>query len=222
MKESVFFKRKRVIMEALIPYGFVRLAEDFCFSTELLGGQFYMTVTISKEGCIHTKVIDQDSTEEYVLHRVPGAVGSFAGSVREAYENILADIAVNCFEKDIFKSEQAQELIVHVRKTYGDELEYLWQKFPDNAVWRRKETGKWYGALLTVSKRKLGIPSDEIVEIIDLRETPGELTALIDNNQYFPGWHMNKKNWYTMILDGSVSMGEICSRIHKSYLLAVK
>ena len=38
---------------------------------------------------------------------------------------------------------------------YCDELEFLWQKFPDNAVWRRKDNKKWYGALLTVSKEKL-------------------------------------------------------------------
>lgn len=120
----------------------------------------------------------------------------------------------------VFKAEQSVALIAYVREKYGDELEYLWDKFPDNAVWRRKDNEKWYGALLTVSRRKLGIPSDEIVEIIDLRIALEEMDNLIDNACFFPGWHMNKKHWYTIILDGTVSTDEICRRVDKSYLLA--
>ena len=37
-----------------------------------------------------------------------------------------------------------------------------------------------------------------------------------------PGWHMNKKTWYTVILDGSVSTADICRRIDDSYALAKK
>lgn len=105
---------------------------------------------------------------------------------------------------------------------YCDELEFLWQKFPDNAVWRRKDNKKWYGALLTVSKEKLGLPSKETTEIIDLRLEPDKIASQIDRVRYFPGWHMNKKSWYTIILDGSVETAEICSRIHNSFLLAQK
>ena len=82
------------------------------------------------------------------------------------------------------------QLIEYVRKQYGDELEYLWENFPENAVWRRKNNQKWYGAPLTVSRRKLGFSSDEVVEIIDLRGTPEELAAFVDGQRYFPGWHM--------------------------------
>ena len=37
-----------------------------------------------------------------------------------------------------------------------------------------------------------------------------------------PGYHMNKKHWYTILLDDSVPLEEICRRIDRSYLLAVK
>ena len=76
--------------------------------------------------------------------------------------------------------------------------------------------------LLTVSKRKLGINSDEVVEIIDLRIKPDEIENLIDNEKYYPGYHMNKKHWFTVILDGCVSIKDICSKIDESYRLAVK
>lgn len=64
--------------------------------------------------------------------------------------------------------------------------------------------------------------SDEVVEIIDLRFMPEQMVELVDNERYFPGWHMNKKSWYTIILDGSVSTEEICARIDESYKLAKK
>ena len=79
----------------------------------------------------------------------------------------------------------------------------------NNAVWRRADNEKWYGALLTVEKQKLGIKSHDTAEIIDLRADPEEVKELIKEENYYPGWHMNKKHWYTVILDGSVAFEEI-------------
>ena len=122
----------------------------------------------------------------------------------------------------MFKSEQAKSVITYVRNTYGDELEYLWKKFPDNAVVRRKDNQKWYAALLTVSRRKLGIDSDEMIEILDLRMKPEDIETIVDNKKYFPGYHMNKKHWITICLDGTLLIEEICSKIDDSYKLALK
>ena len=108
------------------------------------------------------------------------------------------------------------------RQTYGDELEFLWERFPNNAIFRRKDTGKWYGALLVLSRRKLGLASDDLVDILDLRIKSGEIETLVDKEKFFPGYHMNKKHWFTVCLDGSVPMEEIFRRIDDSYLLAKK
>lgn len=37
-----------------------------------------------------------------------------------------------------------------------EELEFLWPKSPDNAIFRRPDNKKWYAVLLTVQKEKLG------------------------------------------------------------------
>ena len=37
-----------------------------------------------------------------------------------------------------------------------------------------------------------------------------------------PGWHMNKKSWYTLVLDGPIADEEIKLRITESYELAKK
>lgn len=104
----------------------------------------------------------------------------------------------------------------------GDEIEFLWDEFPDNAVWHRKDTQKWYGDVLTVSKKKLVLDSSEITEIINLRLNPDPMSETIDYEKNFSGWHMNKKHWHTIILDNSVPTKEICKRIDESYTLAEK
>lgn len=216
------FQRKAVVPEKLLSYGFEENTDMYSYHNILQDSGFEITVHITRRGEVLANIIDPAFNEPYTLHLVDDAVGSFVCGIRLEYEQILRDIAEKCFEPDVFKSVQAKKLIEYVRHKYGDEPEYLWTKFPDNAVWRRKDTRKWYGALLSVSTSKLGVVPGKMAEIIDLRIQPENMGMLIDQKVYFPGWHMNKKNWYTIILDGSVSFDELCQRIDESYKLAVK
>ena len=217
---NTVFRRKKVNLSKLADFGFVRKDGSYHYRKVLAESDFLLNVQITEEGNILTSIIDPYTDEPYTLHLAESTVGSFVGKIKRQYEETLTEIAAKCFDPDVFKSEQAQKLIVYIRAKYGDELEFLWEKFPDNAIWRRKDNQKWYGALLTVSRRKLGLPSDEPAEILDLRLSPDKMHSLIDNSRYFPGWHMNKKSWYTVILDGSVPTEEIYRRIDVSYLLA--
>lgn len=181
-----------------------------------------MQVRISGTGTITTDLIDRLSGETYILHLIPGSGGPFIAGIKEEYERILTSITETCFDTDIFRSGQAEQIIRYVKEKYADAPEYLWAKFPGNAVLRRKDNSKWYAALLLLPKSKLGIESDEPVEIIDLRVDTQELGSLVDGRRYFPGYHMNKKNWVTICLDGSVGLEEILRRIDASYDLANK
>ncbi|MDR0492375.1 MAG: MmcQ/YjbR family DNA-binding protein [Nitrososphaerota archaeon] len=205
----------------LVPFGFTIDNGTYTYTTSIVNGQFQMIITILDDGTINTKVIDSASNE-YVLHRISEAAGPFVSTVRTDYENSLHKIAEKCFEPDIFKSKYAQKIIQYVQDTYHDELEFLWQRFPNNAVFRRKDTNKWYGALLTLSKRKIGLNSDEIIDILDLKTKPEKIEAIVDGKKYFPGYHMNKKHWYTICLDGSVPIEEIFQLIDTSYKLSAK
>lgn len=209
-------------MDQLISYGFREEAGVLVYETPLMDKQFSMKVAIMEDGTVSSEIMELETGETYILHLVKEAAGSFVGSIREEHRNILQDISEKCFEPDVFQSDYARQIISFIRQVYGDELEFLWKRFSDNAVWRRKSTNKWYGVLLIVSKRKLGIDSDDLIEIIDLRMKPEELAAIIDNKYFFPGYHMNKKHWCTICLDGSVPFEEIKKRIGDSYNLAIK
>lgn len=123
----------------------------------------------------------------------------------------------------IYQSEQSKVVIEFVKEQYGGELEFLWQKFPTNAIWRNKQNKKWYGAMLRIPRNRLGQNSDEIVDILDLRfdrHTAMDFAASRDD--IYPGYHMNKYNWITIILDESVKTEEIFGLIEKSYEITEK
>lgn len=219
---EVIFKNRKLNIKKLLAFGFEKADNGYIYHANIVDGQMDLVVKADADGRIYTKVIDNSSGEEYVLHLVSSAVGSFVGQVKAEYEAILEEISAKCFDIEVFKSEQAKAVIAYVGDRYGDAFEYLWQKFPDNAVVRRKDNQKWYAALLTVSKRKLGFDADEPIEILDLRMKPDDIEALVDNKKYLPGYHMNKKHWITICLDNTMPFEEICGRIDESYVLAVK
>lgn len=147
--------------------------------------------------------------------------GSFVGNVRQEYEKVLNDVIKNCTFKENFSSNQTKEVINYIKKKYGDELEFLWEKYDNNAIWRNKKNNKWYGVLMTIPLNRLKGDSDKEVEVIDLKCDKEKIDTIIDNKSIFLGYHMNKKSWITIILDGSVSLGIITDYIDDSYDLSI-
>lgn len=222
MLSETFFKNKTTSAEKLLAFGFSEKGGTFFRSFPICGNEFTVDVEITLPDTVCAKVFDSAFGGEYVLHLVSDAKGAFVGKIREEYEAALNEILKNCFEHNFFKTDYAKLCIEYVRKKYGAEPEYLWEKSPNNAIWRRADNKKWFGAILTVAKNKLGLEGDEIIEIIDLRSDPEKLDSFVDRKRFFPGYHMNKKHWITVCLDGSVSSKEICELIDKSFELAKK
>lgn len=216
------FKHKTPNKTKLLSYGFEERGEELIFNTQILEGQFALTVKVNLGGEVLTELTDTATDEPYTLHLVEGAGGSFVGSVRAEFNGVLEDIAKTCFDTQIFKEEQTHLIIDYVREKYGDEPEYLWERFPENAVWRRKDNKKWYGAVLTVARNKLGLDGGQIAEVLDLRMDSQKIPQFVDGKTHFAGYHMNKTHWITVCLDGSVPIEEIYSLIDDSYVLAKK
>lgn len=219
---EMFFKYKKPNIDKLSDFGFEKNEKGFVYSTLISDGQMRLFVYIDKDGNVSSKIIDVSSGEEYVLYRVPSAVGEFVGKIRKEYERVMSDISDSCFEPEIFKSNDAKAIMAYIKEKYDNDFEYLWEKFPDNAIVRRKDNRKWYALLLTVKKEKLGIEEDGFAEIIDIRTDSSEIENKIDNKHIFPGYHMNKKHWITICLDGTVSLEDIFRFIDESYEIAGK
>lgn len=215
------FRDRKLCAEKLLSFGFVRVESGFLRRAALLDGQFCMELEIHADGSVHATVHDAD--EKNIRHAAPGTEDRLrTRMLRREYEEELWHVAECCFEPDFFKAVSARSLIAHIRKAYGDELEFLWRKFPGNAVVRRKDTEKWYAAFLTVPRLKLGSSSKERVEVLNLRVCPGESGVLVDHRSRFPAYHMNKKNWVSFCLDGTVPFEELAARLETSRRLAGK
>ncbi|MBQ9487988.1 MAG: MmcQ/YjbR family DNA-binding protein [Selenomonadaceae bacterium] len=217
---EVNLKNKTVAVAELEKFGFEKASDGWRYEKNICDDQLSLTLDY-KAGKLFSEVKDNFG-EEYVLHLVENSAGGYVGAVRSEYEEILAAFEENCCEENIFRAALTKNLISYVRDKYGDELEFLWEKYPNAAIWRRKDSKKWYGLVMEISERKLGLDSDKDVEILDLRGKVDELQNLIDGVKYFAGYHMNKKSWYTIRLDGSVDFDEICTRLDESYTLAKK
>jgi len=215
------FRRKRLNAAKLPDFGFVKSGALWLYETDVSDGAFRLLISVSEDGEADTELIEKDSGEPYILYKT-GASGPFVGEIRGAIEAVLSEIVEKCYESAVFRTRQAEAAIRFVRDAYGDEPEYLWTKFPDNAVWRRKDNKKWYGVILTVVGRKIGLDTDRTVEIIDLRMSREDRDELLSRKGYYPGWHMNKNSWYTVVLDGEIPDAELESRISESYALAGK
>ena len=217
---NIKFKNRKIDYEKLLIYGFKNENDKYIYKTRIQNNQFEVNVIISNEES-YSKLIDLENETEFILVDLETSNGKFVGQLRNDYEQIIEDIIIQCTSKEAFKNSQTKEVINYIEKKYGDKLEFLWEKFDDNAIWRNKQNNKWYGVLLTLSESKLGINSEKIVEVIDLRYQKEKIESIIDNLKIFPGYHMNKKSWITIKLDELVDTSYIFELIDNSYNLSI-
>ena len=215
-----FIKNKKINFKKLKEFGFELIDNSYYYHTSLLKNQFKMSVKINIDNSIFTEIIDTETNEPYVLHLLEIKRSGYSEKIYKAYSEILEKVKKVCFEDEIFKANYTKEIVAYVKNKYGDELEFLWEKSPKNAVVRRKSSNKWYAVILTIPKRKIGLESDEVIEGINLHNIPKEIEKLIDYKRYFPAYHMNKKHWCTICLDGTIELKEIYKLIDISYELA--
>ena len=209
----------KLLADKLEPFGFLRDGDVYFYAEDLLAGSFTLHVKISKDGVVSTLLLDTESEESYVLHLVENAQGAFVGEVRAAYRAILDRIGASCGEHGSFHGPYVEELLEYVQSTYGDELEYPWKDL-DAAVISSHLSIRWYAVFMKVHPSKIGIGGSQPIRIMNLHGTAEQVAALVDGERYFPGWHMNRKYWYTICLDGSIPMRELQQRIDESFALA--
>lgn len=213
-------KNKAIDYDKLLKYGFVKENEEYIYKTYIQDNQFEVNIVIS-DAEKYSKLIDLENEMEFALVDVESAEGQFLGKLKQDYEHEIRAVIEKCTSKEVYKSNQAKEVIKYVEQKYYDKLEFLWEKFDDNAIWRNKQNNKWYGILLIIPENKLGLKSDKKVEIIDLRYQKEKIENIVDNKNVFQGYHMNKKSWITIKLDNSLDTKAIYDLIDNSYNLSI-
>ena len=110
-----------------------------------------------------------------------------------------------------------EKLLQYADEIYGTDPEFLWTKSPNFAVLRHRSNGKWYGLIMDIPRKTLGLSGDGKFDILNVKCDTAMIFSLLSKEGFFPAYHMNKEHWISIAMDGSVPEDEICVLLDASY-----
>ena len=114
------------------------------------------------------------------------------------------------------------ELFAHVAEAYGVTPEYLWESSPDAAVLRHTENPKWFGIVMSVQAKRLGLAGDGPVDVLNVKVDPADAAVLRETDGILPAYHMNKQHWISIVIeDERIPEGMLLSLLDMSYRLTL-
>ena len=225
--EEEIFARSIPDFAKLVKFGFVKNGSKYSFSGKFLNGDFTADVVVTSGGDVTASVFDVQAGERYLPLRAKSRQSAFVNEVRESYRAFLREIKNACFVPQPFLTDQANRIAREAEKLFGDKIDFPFSTAPDYGVFRNPENRKWYGIIMNIPKSKIEklrravslSADDAIVEIINVKIDPEKSIELKKRRGFYDAYHMSKKNWITIALDGSVSDGLIVDLLKKSRAL---
>ena len=92
------------------------------------------------------------------------------------------------------------EFFTYCFDVYGTAPDYPFDEDFETAVFRHADNRKWYGLVMSIPRRKLGLNSDEIVDVVNLKIPTEMLGSFGASDGVYPAYHMNKQHWVSVIL----------------------
>ena len=216
--ERELFERLRPDRERLIQYGFQKEGDTFLYRKSLGQGGFYTEITV-RGNTLSGKVMDADTEEEYIQVHLPGQHGEFAARISEAYLAVLEEIAEQCFYPVEFISNQANRIAEKVDERYGVKPDHPFAKARSYAVFRHPGNRKWFGLIMDIDRKVLE-KTEGNVDILNLKVTPETYENALKLDGVYPAYHMNKKQWITIVLDERIMDEKILELLEESYRLS--
>ena len=110
-----------------------------------------------------------------------------------------------------------QELDKLIVDTYAVSAEYPWGSAPTYAVYRHENNKKWFAVIMDISRRKLGLKSDEIISVVNLKIETSLIGQLLGNDGTYPAYHMNKNHWISVELTDKTTAEQLSWLLEMSY-----
>lgn len=113
-----------------------------------------------------------------------------------------------------------QDILAYAAKAFRTRPDYPWAQYPEYAVLRHAQSGKWYGLIMTLPRSKLGLAGEGNVEAVNLK-CDHVLDVLLHSapGTALPAYHMNKKHWITIVLNDDLPDDELYALIDESHRL---
>ena len=218
--EEKFFERKRFDTDAMLCFGFQKTKNGYIYESDFMSGDFSARLTVSDNGKITGKVIDRMNNEEYVQLRMESFQGPYVNSVREAYVQLLKQIAEKCCKDVLFSSDQANRIAKQIEVKYGVMPDYPWAKsqYDSYGVFRHVNNSKWFALIMNVKRNVIFKNGDtRTVDIVNLKIDPSRIVDLTQISGIYPAYHMNRKYWISVTLDDTLSDEKVLELINESF-----
>ena len=92
-----------------------------------------------------------------------------------------------------------QSFLSYCLDTYGTSPDYPFDEDFETAVLRHADNRKWYAIVMKVSRRKFGIDSDEVIDVVNLNLPTEMFGSFGAANGVYPAYHMNKLHWISVL-----------------------
>ena len=93
-----------------------------------------------------------------------------------------------------------QEFLEYCAEAYGTEADYPFEEDFETAVLRHSGNRKWYAVVMRVARRKFGIESNEIIDVVNLKLPLEMFGSFGKSDGVYPAYHMNKVHWISVLL----------------------
>ena len=93
-----------------------------------------------------------------------------------------------------------QSFLNYFLDTYGTAADYPFDEDFETAVLRHSNNRKWYAIMMRVSRRKFGIDSDEVIDVVNLKLPLEMFGSFGAADGVYPAYHMNKLHWISVLL----------------------
>lgn len=217
--ENTVFAKLKPDFSKFPAAGFVKTGRNW--KTEIdVSDDFRAEITVAPSGRVKGRLYDRETGDEYLAVNIPSQSGAFVASVREAYAAALKNLAAKCFHAEPFKSPQSNRICALAEKTFGDRAEFPFDE-DDGAVFRLPRVNKWYGVLMEIERCKIEPGARGSVEVLNIKAPPGQVQELQKQPGFYRCYHMNKKLWITLTLDGRISDGRIMELLGQSRRLVL-
>jgi len=200
--------------EQLLQFGFKEEAEKLIYRQEILDMSFLIEI-VFVDSQLLVEVYDLEFDEVYSLYSVDSAVGETVQNIREHVENLLRSILGLADQSGKISSE-----VIDYCNKYGGNHVNPFKKHLDILAFVN-EKNKWYALLSDVEYNKLNKNTDITtkVKILNVKYPTDNILDIIDNQNIFPAYHMNKKHWISIVLDKNIKLETIKELIDISYSL---
>ena len=93
-----------------------------------------------------------------------------------------------------------QEFFEICLNTYATLPDYPFDEDYETAVFRHADNRKWFALSMQVSRRKFGLDSDDVVDVVNLKLPVEMIGSFGAADGVYPAYHMNKLHWVSVLL----------------------